>query len=368
MNTGNDKNSDNKEYYEKYIKYKAKYLKLLNGGGKSNKIFNLLKKHPEFKKNDVQNNLKLFIEKYGETFDIKYGPIILKNVMIKKKKISNGKQFYSIVYDIPNRTQDLAPMIIDFIDFYTAEPRNNSYISNISRTNKISGTEMVKVCIRLNKILGVNKMSLYDGSSVKCDKNNESMNLSYIKLIEKGITFYMKLGFEFELNENNNVMFYYRFNNKKDFMREIHRVINNIRKIKTNEIIKEYNETLKLASDAVRENYTKKLEIIKNDSSNVSRDNIFYDENPKDKIADIISECKEVLDVLNRYKHIKYLYKVMVKTFNDDCEAYISLTKCIVDNIRYAFVYGNRKITKDYSKDFRLLYSYKNWYWFSYTF
>jgi hypothetical protein len=332
------------------------------------KVFNLLHAHPNLKKHDVQNNIKRLLKQYGKMFTIKYGSLLLENVIIVKKKLANGQSFYSLVYDIPYRTHDIKPLMIEFIDLHTSETNNNTYISHISRTDKISGTEMIQICIQINKVLGVNKTFLYDGASVVCPKNNESMNLSFQKLIEKGITFYMKFGFEFEVTDSPNILFYYRFKNKNDFMHEIQRVLNNIRAIKTIDLIKEYTDTLKLALTAISENYKKKLEIIKNVSSNVAHDNMFYDENPQDQLTEIVSESKEVLDVLNKYRHLKYFYQIMTKTFNDDCGNYLILVKNIIDNFRHAFIYGNTQIKKEYSKNFRLLHSYMNKYSFSFQF
>lgn len=273
-----------------------------------------------------------------------------------------------MIYDIPKRTSNLYPFIIDFIDNHTMEKNSNSYISNINKTDKITGSEMVNLCLEINRILGVNKTSLGDGTSVICDKNKESMDLSFIKLIERGTTFYMNLGFDFETENSSNVMFYYRYTNKKDFVKELNRVLDAIRKIKTEELIREYKNTLKLTTKIIEENYKKPLEIIKEDNGHNIHDNIHYVENPKDKISDIITECKEVLDILNKHKNETYFYKVLVKTFKESCDDYIILLKHIVDNTRYQIIYGNKKITKDYSKNFRLLYSYRARFWYTYDF
>jgi len=357
------------DYKNKYLKYKNKYLQLKNynqiGGGK--KIFDLSKKYPEYKKGELQNNLLQFIKNFGYKIKIKYNNINI-DVIIEEKTLPNKTKFYSMIYNIPKRTSNLYPFIIDFIDRYTMEKNNNSYISNINKTKNISGSEMVKLCLEINKILGVNKTSLGDGTSVICDKNKENMDLSFIKLIEKGMTFYMKFGFDFEFENKSDVFLYYRYTDKKEFIKELNRVLDNIRKIKTKDLIKEYNETLNLITKIIQENYKNTFEIIKEDSYHNIRNNIYYVENPKDKINEIITECKEVLDILHKYKNEKYFYKIMVKIFNDECDKYLILLKYIVDNLRYQIIYGNKKITRDYLKNFRLLYICRGAFWFTYNF
>jgi hypothetical protein len=72
---------------------------------------------------------------------------------------------------------------------------------------------MVQICLEINRILGVENIFLGDGTQVKCEKNNEKMDLSLLKLIERGMTFYMNLGFDFDVT--NCDWLYNRFSNKK---------------------------------------------------------------------------------------------------------------------------------------------------------
>lgn len=46
-----------------------------------------------------------------------------------------------------------------------------------------------------------------------CNKTNDMINLSYIKLLEKKMTFYMSHGFDFDINYNTD--YQYRFTNIK---------------------------------------------------------------------------------------------------------------------------------------------------------
>jgi hypothetical protein len=64
-------------YYEKYIKYKTKYIHskgIMKGGDV--KTFDLNNKY-EYKKGKLQKNLKIFEKEYGSEFKIKYENILI---------------------------------------------------------------------------------------------------------------------------------------------------------------------------------------------------------------------------------------------------------------------------------------------------
>ena len=139
---------------DKYIKYKLKYLSLSSSlreknilcGGFNIRMFDLSKNY-NFPKNDLQNNLILFEKKFGEIFKLKYNGHIIY-VKLIKTRLPNNTRFYRMIYDIPHRTTHLTPFIIDFIDILTGTTNNNSYISNIHKTNLLSGSASHK-CAKL---------------------------------------------------------------------------------------------------------------------------------------------------------------------------------------------------------------------------
>ena len=125
------------------------------------------KTYPQFKKDSLQGNLKLFKKDFGTDFKIKFNKKII-DVKLESKKLPNQTRFYRMIYDIPYRTSVLTPFIIDFIDLHSGDAQNNSYIKNIQKTDKLSGTEMVRLCLRINEILGAQKVYLRDGSQTLC--------------------------------------------------------------------------------------------------------------------------------------------------------------------------------------------------------
>lgn len=341
------------KYYLKYLKYKTKYFELQNISSSNNiqtggtKVFDLSKNYPEYKKGDLQNNLKKFKKKYGMTFAIKYEDIKI-NVIIKKEILPSDIEFYRMVYDTPHRTSSLLPFVIDFIDLNTLEKNNNTYIANIHKTDKISGTDMVKICLAVNRILGAEKTILGDGTKIMCEQNKEYMNLSYLKLIERGTTFYMNLGFDYEINEDTQSVFmYYRYTDKNKFMNDLNKNLENIRKIKIIDIIQEIKNTLDLVNFIIKDGYKKNFDILLNNSIFTIKD-YTYLENPKSKINDLFNECKDILDILNKYSNEIYLYKLLVKLFKESCAEYTKVFNYVAKNQRYKIIYGNKIITRDY--------------------
>lgn len=309
------------------------------------KIFDLSKKYPEFQKGYLYKNFKKFIQIYGLKFKIKYKHILI-HIIIKKVKLLNGGFYYSMIYDIPHRTTHLTPFIINF------NQSNETYIANIQKTDNLSGTQLVQICLEINRILGAEKTFLSDGAHVQCDKTNDSMDLSFIKLLERNKTFYMNLGFHFE-NSNN--------------INEVNNLIKNIRSIQTKDLIQEFETSLDLIIKIIKDNYKKKLEIIIDNSSLTKIDEI-YSENPRSKIKNILIECMDVLNILYKYKNVNKFYKILVQTFKESCDEYSILSNYIVDNSRIKLIYNHKTISRDYIRNFNFLKFYRHTSEYSYTF
>jgi hypothetical protein len=391
----------NDKYYYKYIKYKTKYLKLknkLNGlvliqdGGaelsktklsktklaktKSNKlqILDLTKKNNSqklFLTNNLQTNLGKIYEKFGNNFLIKSNTVNFNiNVILSKEKMPNDLSYYSLYYKEPFRTTHLKPFQIDFFDISKNIINNNSYIANIHKTQTISGSDMVKLCLEINKCLGAEKTYLFDGSSVKCGP--DEFDLGFIKLIERKTTFYMNLGFKFAVGLNIEWP-YNRYTDETKLLNTINKLINNIRSIKINSIVSEYKKTLTLISKIITDNYSKPIEIKINNSNHTLTD-FYYKENPIESVTEIFNESKQVLEVLNyciktkKTTLNKYLYKLLTDLFKYDCDKYGILLKYILDNQRYSIKYGNQEIKRHYVIDIAKLKQLRYAYAFVYEF
>lgn len=328
------------------------------------KIFDITHtEYPEYKTGKLIENVSKLYKKYGSKFSIKMNDIVIP-VKLVKTKLPNGLKFYRLIYDIEHRTTRLTPIIIDFLDPIKVEINNFSYISNIQKTNDISGSNLVKICLAINKILGAKKTYLGDGTEVLCAKNNQLMDLSYIKLIERGTTFYMNLGFDFEVTDKD--WFYKRFSSTKELKKKIYSLIKKIRTIKTITLINEYEATLSLITKIIKDNYKGKFEILYN-NSNLTKEAEIYAENPYKKITEIFDECKTMLEILNKYKNIEKFYLILVKTFRETCDEYTTLNKYIMENDRTKIIYDKAVIKRNYVIDFDLLKNLR-YSMYSYTF
>jgi hypothetical protein len=327
------------------------------------KTFDLFEKH-KFGKN-VQNNLKILEQEYGKKFNIKYDKILILVSFIKIKISTNGFSFYSLIYDIPNKTSDIVPLRIDFYDINLHKINNNSYIANIHKTDTISGTEMVKIALLINKVLHVKKTMLYDATTIKCQ--NQRYDLSYMKLLQTNLSFYMKFGFEFDIN--NRYQSSDEFNNKKEKHKYIIALINKCKKITIVSIKNMYMKLLDLLFIVLKEQQYDKIQIFgKNNTFNEDYVNIWNIKIMSDTMPSLFNQIYRMIGLLNNTKQ-KYLYQLMIDLFNDkiNCVKYDLIERYIIHNDIFKIIYKKNIINFEFLDCFKILKNLRYSY-FSYTF
>jgi hypothetical protein len=335
-----------------------------------NNILDLDKSH-NILTNDLQANLKQIENTYGNKFFIKYN-LAKKNIMIKvdllQKKLPNDTSYYQLVYDIPNRTYTLQPLIIDFIDIVTYKLNNNSHIFAIHKTDDITGTEMVHLALQINKVFGVEKTDLID--IAKINHNDIDIDLSFMKLIEYNNTFYMRCGFDFHISSHQYPSWHYESKDKlKD---KINNLISSIHSIKTSNLINEYYNTLDLLNNYIKNinKFTPKKPLIimlENESIPLENKEKFQ-KKPEDEISNIFQESYEVLKILHKYTDIVYLYEILIKLLKENLDEFVILYKHIIMNKRTKIIYDNSAVNRDYIFDINVLFSLRNVYVYSYLF
>jgi len=339
----------NSKYKYKYNKYKTKYDKLQKyidqHAGGNNKIFDL-SEYKQYKfTDDVQKNIKQLEETFGESFTIKWGNITCPVILHTKTLKSNNISFYEIYYDMPYRIHKLKPFSIMFIDTKTLELGNNSYIAHIHKTTDISGSLMVSFVLELQRVLGVKKTTLHDGATVNCD--DKQMNLSYIKLLERGKTFYMRFGFEHEINKSE--WFMMRYKNEKEYKKDLYNTIDQIKKIKIDDIKKDYEDVLDVLIDVIKkgdhENFHIKL--VTDTETGFKNPDYHYLNDPYSVILAIFRNAFDVLKILNSSKDEIYFYEFFIKLFKIRCHDYLTLQNIINHRI-YSIESKNKKITFKY--------------------
>jgi len=323
-------------------------------GGKK-PIFDLTKSY-DFD-DDLQKNLNKLHKLYGSNFDIKWNDYTI-NVSFYKETLPSNLTFHTIDYDLSNRSTSLLPFKINFFDIFENKLNNNSYISNIHKTDEISGTNMVKICLEINKKLGVKKTFLFDGASINC--HGRELDLSFIKLIEHNKTFYMKLGFDFEITNFDYP--FYKFNNKDELKKKINELISEIKKIKVDDIRKEYYQLLDIINKSVKTKQKLQINLI---NSGIVGDNIYMKENID--VTELFKNIYDVLNIFDRYNE-KYLYKLLIKLFTENCYEYSLLDDYIIKNQIYTIQLNKTIIERKYIKNFQLLYNMRWSYYYSYQF
>ena len=256
------------------------------------KTFDLTKEY-DFSPN-VMDNLNFVYKNFGDQFFIKTDHVIVP-VRLEKFIIDTNKlHTFKLWYDLPHRTLDLWPFMIYFLDPILNKINSNSYIANIHRTDSLRGSEIVMLVLEINRKLGVKKTYLNDGATIMCGSRN--INLSFFKLIEQGVTFYMKLGFDFEMTSSDS--FTSNFKDLSHLKKKLNSLIDQIRKIRIDKIILEYEKTLSMLCDMIKTQSYDKLEIeLKTWTPSIKPSDTYYLINPQTDIMNIMYECKLILDI-----------------------------------------------------------------------
>ena len=322
-----------------------------------NKILDLDKKN--IYKGDLKSNLLQFYDRYSGKIIIKYKKYKIPTI-VKYSNLLNGVKYLSIFSNDKDRKTSLLTFKIDFIDIRTAEFNGNAYIANIHKTKEISGTTLINICITICKMLAVKTIIIGDGTEVYC--NDDIYDLSLLKLIETGKTFYMRFGFE---NDPTGNIGYYQFKNLKELQNMRNRLIKYLRSIKISDIIKEYKETLHIATSCIEENNKGKLEILLYSDSSPLESNIFKKENPaeSDNLFSLIVECQDIFKIINENPKYNFLYELLIYLFNYKCDHYGVLNKYILESSRVQIKYGKKKLDRLYIKPINILKKIRySWY------
>jgi hypothetical protein len=84
--------------------------------------------------------------------------------------------------------------------FYHKKIKNAIKIANIQRNDKLSGTDIMEMIIKMAKLMNVKKIYLQDGSRIECGDVN--IILPIVHLLEKGEPWYSKFGFKFDVDDD----------------------------------------------------------------------------------------------------------------------------------------------------------------------
>lgn len=303
---------------------------------------------------DLQTSLGEFYKTYGSEFAIQCESVAIPLKLTISSLPTFKMNFYTLIYDVENRDFELYPLKINFIDPYKIKLSDTAYIANIHKTDQLTGSQIVKFALELLKRLGAKKAYIYDGATVRCSSSSMNYDLSFLKLLEKGKTFYMNFGFDFDTVGQEYTK---GFTSPAQYKQHVKKTIKACKKIKIKQIVNEYKQILHMCYLVIksgdyenfkvrcREGYTN---VVKSESRNTWI--------CKRNITDLVYEAKDMLDLLGK-SQTKYLYDFMIQLFSDSekCWAYDIIIKYMLDNPMYSIEYNGTKISREYFESFFML-------------
>lgn len=322
-----------------------------------------------FEKNKVQKNLKLLYKEYGKYFTIKFGNVLVPVIFEKRHSNIWQEKFYVLKYHIKKfYNKDLLPFSIWFINLFEQKLDNKAYIANIHRTDDISGSKMVELVLNIQRCLGVSETFIVDVATVNC--GNETMELSFIKLLERGITFYMRFGFEFDLTS---AFVWGRFPSKKKLLSTIRELIKDIRKIKIKNIISQQKAIIDILSLATKQQKWNEFHAIYVSESKIEPYELYYGNDAHTHIPNFFRNAYNIIRILEKTTHIK-LVDYLIELFNNGtrCSEYLTLFYTLLvpsyPNNYYQISYGKNVVTLEHMPKTIKLYYLKNYFLFRYKF
>lgn len=317
-------------------------MKILDLNSKSNYVLN------------VQKNISLLAKKFKNGFILKDNDIEIPCIIYKYYEPDNKNLYYYIMqYNKKDIDTFLLPLKIYFIDYYYLKKNNNCYIANIHKTENYTGSTIITTVLKFLKQINIKKVSLHDAASILCEPVNRSIDLSFIKLIEKGETFYQKFGFKFVLGTEYSKM---KFGSSKNLNKKLFNYLKKFKKVKNNDLIIIYKSILDIFFKIIDKQDYNNTKIYLLDS------NIVYNKKTnyiRRFIIETVKEIDSILNILKKSQEI-YFYKTLLRLFYDECYNYIILKDYIIDNNFYGIKYEKKKILLDFQQIFQKIQLIKN--------
>ncbi|MFW6008080.1 MAG: hypothetical protein ACOCP8_02335 [archaeon] len=295
----------------------------------------------------------MFYKAYGTKFIIKMAKKRnIKVNFLKEKIVRSGLQYYTMFVENDIESQPYKVFKINFIDSTTAELNNNSYIATIAKSTTIAGSEALKLALKINDYLGVEKTFLTDDAIIEC-YDGFSKRISLVKLFERGHTFYTKYGFEFDTSSESKYTTY--FKSSKDVEKYVIELYSKCLKIKVGDlkttidkIIEEIGKSLKNGNDTVK---IKKTSIYIEKTPN-SVYNSWVETNPI-SLYEILERMCGINYILNNFKRTDKIGDVLIALFNikDDCRYYENIYN-ILTRVHTTYIINGVEIKMDFAIPF----------------
>jgi len=321
----------------------------------------------DMEQGNIQSNIKKIDTEYGSEFmcESKDLNIKIQVKLYQEHVVSVGFKYYTLIYDIPAREFDMFPLKINFIDPEMKKLGSNVYIQNIHATPEITGTVLVKFALKLLKGLGCIKAYLNDGTNVKCQSNSLGYDLTYYKLLEKNKSFYMGLGFDYDIIVTH--IYPTSFKSKSKLKKFMNKIIKTCRKIKIVKLVNDYKKLLEICTQIIKNPGLKNNLIVRctntyNIIEPVETKNIWICET---HILNLVQECTEMLQMLkfetNSENKYKYLSDLVVNLFKSEKSCWViePFEKYIMNSKIYEIEYNNIILSRKYLDCFKVLKQFR---------
>jgi hypothetical protein len=319
------------------------------------------------KKGNVQETLEILHKKVGKKFFLIWKthkiPLALEMSTVFTKKT----KAYVLYWDIPQLA--LKPLTIWFFDPVLYRKNNSTYISSIHSTESMSGTETVKLVLDIQKDLGVEKTYLYDGAHIYCDKFR--VDLSFMKMLEKGLTFYMKAGFEFAMETSQE--WYLHFDSQKDLKDYVKQSLEKLHRLEVKKVIQDFEKCLGWIHEHILAGQRDGNITFVNHSTNPSfveesEATIWIEGKRLPELVDYYRECAALVYVLRRSQD-KYLVSYILNLFRkNNCNDSEVIRMMLFDKVPSRIVFKNKVIDLWYIQLFAMIKSIRANFLMSFTF
>ncbi len=303
----------------------------------------------------LQNNLKSIYNTYGSQFSIKYNDKIDLHVKLFEYITLSGRKYFEIqgYMDCFN---------IDFYD--NSKIGSNVYISYIHKLDdpSISGSDIVRFVLKFLKKLNTKKAYLIDRASVECKGTNTKMDLSIIKILTNGLTFYTKLGFKLFLGYVRSPE--YKLSDKQ-IIEHLNINLDIIRNIKISDILHDYKNIKKIINSVVITGKYDKLKIKLLDIYDPgyydynNNPDYFIDDNVAN-IKNLFSEIQIIEPILIAGKKYRNLRDLIISLATTQCTEFVIFQKFFLKSDATEILFDKIYIERPYIKAYYTLYKINN--------
>jgi hypothetical protein len=239
------------------------------------------------------------------------------------------------------------------INFFHNKPSfENVYIASIAKSEKHSGSEVVKFVIDfLKSFKQVKKAYLIDAATVNCKNSNDSINLSLYKLLTSYIGFYQKYGFRLVIN----------YGKEEDITNKMVVLAKKVANYKVKDILKNFKEIIKLV-EKYKQNVLVKTIYKYDEYESIVAESYYSHQSGRMEVVSLgkfMNNLGYLYFTMAPYK--KYTFGKFIEKLNDKKCFMLSEFFNILYNFNYIeFKYKNKKIIPKFLVDFCKLSIYKN--------